>query len=259
MQLKQPGAMAAPTPYDDRFFARITDWSIESARVVVPLVMRLVAPRSVVDVGCGQGAWLRCFQECGVSEVRGLDGDYVDRKKLLVDSRSFQMTDLARPFSIGGRYDLALCLEVAEHLPARAASRLVRVLTDSAPVVLFSAAVPGQGGTRHLNEQWPSYWKHLFDRRGFVRLDPIRRHVWQDERVGWWYRQNLFLFASPAAIGASPALAEEARKAQALGGEGALDCISSRILARYTSVGGLLSQLPGAIWRALSNRLVKHD
>src|SRR5262249_62094788 len=73
--------MAKPL-YDNDFYARHGDRSIESARIVAPLVMRLAAIKSVIDVGCGVGGWLQSFSENGVATIRGLDGNYVDRSKL---------------------------------------------------------------------------------------------------------------------------------------------------------------------------------
>jgi glycosyltransferase involved in cell wall biosynthesis len=80
-------------------------------------------------------------------------------------------------------------------------------LVRHASVVLFSAAIPDQGGTAHLNEQWPSYWAELFARRGYQAYDAIRPAVWDDQQVAWWYRQNILVFADAQARGAHPALA----------------------------------------------------
>src|SRR5262249_5217435 len=156
-------AVSTDTPYDAAFYEAQADGSLRSARVVVPLVTRLVEPRSVVDVGCGVGTWLRAFVENGVEDVLGVDGAYVDRNRLCIDPARFQAMDLARPQPLGRTFDLAVCLEVGEHLPTRAAPGLVAMLT-AAPVVLFSAAIPGQGGTNHVNEQWPNFWQRLFSR-----------------------------------------------------------------------------------------------
>jgi SAM-dependent methyltransferase len=205
--------------YDGEFFGALSEGVLESARVVVPLVLNLVRPASVVDLGCGQGEWLRVFKDHGVPAVLGLDGDYVDRSKLLIDPAEFWAGDLSGPIRLEGRSDLAVCLEVAEHLPAPAGRALVAALADAAPLVLFSAAVPGQGGVHHLNEQWPDYWADLFAEHGLRRLDPIRRHIWQDQRVWWWYRQNLFLYARPEVIAASEALRAEERFAEGPGQE----------------------------------------
>jgi hypothetical protein len=99
-----------------------------------------------------------------------------------------------KPFSLSERFDLAISLEVAEHLPRRSASGFVRSLCQLAPIVLFSAAVPGQGGEHHVNEQWPEYWRQAFANHHFVMFDPFRPLLWHDERVAFYYRQNLFLF-----------------------------------------------------------------
>ena len=196
-------------PYPGALTNAEWEGSLRSARLVVPIVMRLVRLGSVLDVGCGWGSWLKAFQEHGVSVVRGFDGSWADQDRLLIDKRNFRTVDLTEPFEPGDRFDLAVCLEVAEHLPERAASRLIQTLTRAAPLVLFSAAIPGQGGHGHINEQWPEYWAMLYREHGFRRLDPIRRHVWQDDRIEWWYRQNLYLFASDEAIRNSVALRAE--------------------------------------------------
>lgn len=192
--------------YGDKFFANLNDISLPSARVVVPRIMNLLQPQSVLDVGCGQGAWLRAFQENGVKSVRGLDGHYVDRSRLLIGADSFSSVDLSSLKTIDGHYDLAMCLEVAEHIPAKSSRHLVNALTDAAPAVLFSAAIPGQYGTQHVNTQFPNYWRELFAERGFAICDPIRPAIRDDQRVAWWYRQNILLFASPSAIVEHPEL-----------------------------------------------------
>ena len=195
------------TLYDEAFFARYSEATLQSARIIVPHLLQQVRPQSVIDIGCGRGAWLRVFSDHGVQIVQGLDGHYVDRSKLLIERTDFTPVNLRESIKgefdplikkANGRYDLALCLEVAEHLPDSSACDLVRTLTTLAPIVLFSAAVPGQGGVGHINERWPYYWRLLFERYGFQRIDSIRRRIWRDERVHWWYRQNIFLFAARA-------------------------------------------------------------
>lgn len=238
------------TLYDGEFFDRMVEGALKSAQAVVPVVLEFARAESVVDVGCGLGAWLRAFRENGVGCVVGLDGPYVDQSKLLIDPGEFRQVDLRRPISLDRTFDLAVCLEVAEHLPARASRPLVKSLTASAPIVLFSAAIPGQGGTRHINEQWPNYWKSLFAEYGFSRLDAIRPRIWRDDRVEWWYRQNISLFASAGAIASSPRLREEERLAQ----ESQLELIYGPLLAPYTFLTGLLRQIPRAAVRAVRQR-----
>lgn len=181
--------------------------SIESARVIIPLVIDLVQPRSVIDFGCGVGAWLSACAENGVQEVRGIDGPWVERRWLVIPPDRFVAADLTQPIDSGKRYDLAMSLEVGEHLRAEYAPTFVESLCRAAPVVLFSAAIPHQGGTRHYNEQWPAYWASLFQRSGYVCVDCIREKVWNDSRVHYWYAQNTLLFIESRTAQERPKLA----------------------------------------------------
>ena len=185
------------------------DRTRDSARILVPMVVELIHPSSVVDVGCGRGAWLGEFKAQGIDSIVGLDGDYLKPSMLRFPPQCFRPTDLSSKFEIpGGRYDLAICLEVAEHLPPANSRHLVRQLTSAAPLVLFSAAPPGQGGEGHVNCQPLSYWRKIFEELGFRMLDPFRPRLRDDRRVAWWYRQNAVLFVSPDAIAGNPALKE---------------------------------------------------
>jgi len=179
-----------------------------SARVVVPMVIELTHPLSVLDVGCGRGAWLSAFIANGIEQVVGLDGDYIPPSTLLFPADRFRPTNLSIRFEIPpDRFDLAICLEVAEHLPAANSRHLVRQLTSAASQVLFSAAPPGQEGGGHINCKPLSYWREIFEEFGFRMLDPFRPKLRDDRRVAWWYRQNMVMFASPDAMTANPALA----------------------------------------------------
>lgn len=193
--------------YAEEMYAE--DTSSPSARGVVPMVIELIHPTSVLDVGCGRGAWLRAFIANGVTKVVGLDGDYIKTSTLLIPADRFRSTDLGSKFEVPPeRFDLATCLEVAEHLPERHAKYLVEKLTSAAPQVLFSAAPPGQWGGGHINCKPLSYWRRIFEEIGFRTLDPFRPRIRDDRSVAWWYRQNLVMFASPDAIAANPALAK---------------------------------------------------
>jgi SAM-dependent methyltransferase len=196
----QRADMPTPTDYTREFFSARDDNASKSAAVIVPLLMELVSPRSVVDVGCGLGAWLATFEAAGVKDYQRLDGPYVNTAQLRIPRERFLPAQLPKGMDLGRTFDLALCLEVAEHLPASAAGELVDALTALAPVVAFSAAIPLQGGTGHVNEQWPTYWADLFMRRGYLAVDALRPRIWGDERVAWWYRQNALVFASTAAM-----------------------------------------------------------
>lgn len=178
--------------------------SLRSARVVVPLLCRIIEPSSVVDVGCGHGWWLSVFKEQGC-QVRGVDGAHVDRSRLVIERGEFEVADLSTPCASWVRADLATSFEVAEHLPERAARGFVRMLTDSALVVAFSAAMPHQGGVNHVNEQWPRYWWDLFAERGYRGTGALRWALWGNTEVEHWYQQ-IFLYAREDAIEANPHL-----------------------------------------------------
>jgi SAM-dependent methyltransferase len=196
-------------PYTDEYYDSLQEGARRSARVVVPLLLRLVQPRQVVDVGCGRGTWLAVFREHGIEDVWGIDGDHVDRERLEIPRERFLPRDLTRPLRLGRSFDLAVSLEVAEHLPADCAAAFVNSLADLAPLVLFSAAIPFQGGQNHVNEQWPAYWAKLFAAREYVPVDCLRRRIWDDARVEWWYAQNMLLFAERGHLEARPLLRQE--------------------------------------------------
>jgi SAM-dependent methyltransferase len=170
--------------------------SLQSARVIVPLLMELFRPGSVIDIGCGGGSWLQAFQENGVLDLLGVDGPWIDRKVFRLQPELLRHHDLTKPLDVGRRFDLANCLEVAEHLPAEAAPVMVENLVRLAPVVVFSAAIPAQYGIHHVNCQWPEYWTALFERHGYSPISLLRWQIWENAEVAWWYRQNLTIFAS---------------------------------------------------------------
>jgi SAM-dependent methyltransferase len=184
--------------YTTEFFQRQRSGSRRSAERVVPLVVDLIRPLSVVDIGCGVGMWLAVFFEQGVKNILGVDGDYVDRKMLQIPENRFLACDLTKPISLDRRFDLVCCLEVAEHLPPECAGTLIDTLTCLGPAILFSAAVPYQGGTNHVNEQWPEYWAKLFKEKGYFPVDCVRVAIWQNPNVEWWYAQNILLFIEQA-------------------------------------------------------------
>lgn len=184
----------ATTGFTPEIHAYLDARARRSGRRIVPLLVRWVDPGSVLDVGCGLGAWLSVFRDAGIRDVIGIDSPSVPVRRLAVPRDRFVPRDLTRPFDLGRIFDLAVCLEVGEHLPPEAADVLVSSLVRHAPAVLFSAAVPHQGGTRHLNERWPDWWARRFRRRGYVAVDALRDRVWEDPDVEWWYAQNAILY-----------------------------------------------------------------
>jgi SAM-dependent methyltransferase len=162
-------------------------------------------PASVVDVGCGAGTWLAAARKLGAGKAVGVEGAWVANVRSASTDIEMHHADLEAPLPPLGRFDLAMCMEVAEHLSRDRAESLVADLCALSDTVLFSAAVPWQGGIGHLNEQPQSYWAGLFAENGFGAHDVIRPRVWKDGRVSYWYRQNAILYRKgvPGAVGAT--------------------------------------------------------
>ena len=200
--------MASETPYDQTFFDAFDRDSRKAARLIGPVLLELAPVRSAIDVGGGRGIWLGVLKELGVSEVLAVDGDYVDVARLAVARDEFLAADLERPLRLGRTADLAISLETAEHLAPSRADSFVADLCALAPVVLFSAAVPRQGGTNHINEQWQSYWAERFARHGYRPSDAIRQNLWHDQDAGAVYLQNALVYANEAGMEKYPKLRE---------------------------------------------------
>ena len=181
--------------YTEEFYEYVREGSKESAKEIIPIIFEFIQPKSVIDVGCGVGTWLSVFQAHGVEDVWGIDGDYVDKNAIEIPKERFLTFDLKNPFRLNRQFDLVVSLEVGEHLPNECAETFVDSLTKLAPVILFSAAIPFQGGTQHVNEQWQDYWVKHFQKKGYVAIDCIRNRVWENERVEFWYAQNMLVFA----------------------------------------------------------------
>lgn len=183
-------------PYTKKFYVtRHAETLYTAQRVCSILTEKMPVISSVVDVGCGVGTWLSVLREIGVQDIQGIDGKWVDKKMLVIPEENFLEMDLMNLCKITKRFDLAICLEVAEHLPAGHADMFIRWLTELSDFVLFSAAIPFQSGGNHMNEAWQSYWVKLFVRNDYQVYDFIRPSIWNDVRIPFWYRQNILFFA----------------------------------------------------------------
>lgn len=165
-----------------------------SADRILPILKSVLPLQSVLDVGCGAGIWLQAAQRLGVETILGIDGPWTDVAQLRIAQDAVRVVDLEKPFVLGQRFDLAICLEVAEHVSREGGEELVCGLTAHADVVLFGAAIPFQGGFRHINEQWQSYWADRFQSRSFHHFDLVRPQVWDEEDVHFWYKQNALVY-----------------------------------------------------------------
>lgn len=171
--------------------------NLKAPKQIVPLLMKMFNPTSVIDVGCGLGTFLYEFHNNGVKTIHGIDGSWANKELLskYIPLENFEEVDLEKPYYGEQKYDLAICLEVAEHLKPESASTIVNTLTNLSDVIVFSAAVPFQGGMNHVNEQWPSYWEELFEQHNYKMLDIIRPVIWDNPDIFWWYKQNMMVVA----------------------------------------------------------------
>lgn len=205
--------------YDDIFFEYVNSGAIRSAKIVLPLLLNHLPVKSVLDVGCGQGAWLSAWHDLGVSEAVGIDGAYVNKTRLLCPKDAFVEHDLSKAFDLGRRFELVQSLEVAEHLPASSTSGFVESLVRHGDMVLFSAAPPGQGGDHHVNEQDYEYWRAYFARQDYVPFDFLRPAVKSHIEIEPWYRYNSILYVKRSEIEKIPPIVRESmiRDDQAIG------------------------------------------
>jgi SAM-dependent methyltransferase len=185
------------TTYDNNFFKYVNSGAINSANEIFPHLINSLPINSVLDVGCGQGAWLSVWEQFGVKDITGVDGSYVDCDNLLIDKEHFISHDLSDQFNLNRRFDIVQTLEVAEHLSENSARGFIDSLVKHGDLILFSAAPKGQGGDDHVNEQNYDYWRRLFSYHGYRPIDYIRPLIADNKKVEPWYRYNIFLYSSP--------------------------------------------------------------
>lgn len=184
--------------YSRAFFDGLDREQAAGYDAMATTIVRRFSPASVVDVGCGSGGLLAALHRQGVPHLLGLESSKagiasVKRKRLAVEP-----VDLARPFTLPP-FDLAISLEVAEHLPEPVADAFVDGLVSGPRRLVFSAATPGQGGENHVNEQPHEYWIAKFAARHFLVDEAATketREEWNAHGVAPWYCRNVILLSS---------------------------------------------------------------
>ena len=180
--------------YQSDFYENRRASTLHSATTILGILNDLTEIDSAVDFGCGTGTWLSVAKENGASIVQGVEGEWLDKDLADIPSSSIHQQNLELPVKLERRYDLAISLEVAEHLSATRAESFVADLCAASDLVLFAAAVPGQGGIHHVNEQWQSYWAERFLQNGYHPYDSVRKKIWADNQIPYWYRQNIVVY-----------------------------------------------------------------
>lgn len=179
--------------YPADFYQNRRAHTAHAARQILGVLPSSLPRASVADIGCGTGTWLAAALELGAHSAFGIEGNWVTTAMLDDPRIVFAPHDLEQRFS-GPRVDLVLSLEVGEHLSPARADSFVADLVALAPAVLFSAAIPGQGGVAHVNEQWQSWWAARFASHGYTAHDIVRPAIWTDDAIPAWYRQNAVLY-----------------------------------------------------------------
>ncbi len=193
--------------YDKQFFSLLEKGSYSSAKIILPLINNVFNPSSIVDVGCGNGLWLKVWNEdLNKTDILGIDGEYVDEDTFAVDKKYLFKADLKNVVSINKKFDVATSFEVGEHLPENCSDKFVETLVSLSKVVVFSAALIGQQGTYHINEQLPEFWARKFIKHNYVPVDYIRPIIWNNVDIQYWYRQNIIVFIHKDYINNYPSL-----------------------------------------------------
>lgn len=184
--------------YSRDYYNYVETEAVRSAATMAGSILDAYRPSTALDVGCGTGALLHELRERGV-ETHGLEYSdaglaFCRKRGLNVDK--FDITSASLPFT--RTFDVAISMEVAEHIPTECSERLVDILCTSSSRIVFTAATPGQGGgVGHINEQPHGFWIELFERRGF-RFETASslawRKAWAAGNVAGFYSANLMLF-----------------------------------------------------------------
>ncbi|HSX14994.1 MAG TPA: methyltransferase domain-containing protein [Candidatus Saccharimonadales bacterium] len=187
--------------YDIDYYRQINAEEGEQARRLAELLIWKYAPKSVLDVGCATGLYLRPFLDQG---IKGQGVDYAEAavadEVLQIPRSAIKIVDITKQ-SIGARADLSLCIEVLEHIPESGAASAIKHLSQTAPIIIFSAAQPGQGGRGHINCQPKEYWQQLFTSNGYVRDETSENYLKIIMQSGYhlgWLINNLMIYLASA-------------------------------------------------------------
>lgn len=191
--------------YDQSFMSYTANSSYYSAKKISRLISEAMKIKSVLDIGCALGTWLKCWREVGIDDVTGVDGDYVTKPNIVIPESHFLHFDISQEFDLNRKFDLVQSLEVGEHISLNQSEIFIENIARHAdPFILLSTAPPGQGGENHVNEQPYSFWKRRLEEKGFLCYDCIRPIIKNEKSIQFWYRYNLFLYVHSNALSHLP-------------------------------------------------------
>jgi hypothetical protein len=221
-------------------------------------VIELFRPASYLELGSGFGNWARVAELAGIREIVAVDGPWTELTRLVIDPSQFTILDLEKEIDLGRKFDLALSLEVAEHISPASADIFVRNLVKHSDLVMFGAAIPFQDGFGHVNEQWPSYWIEKFRGHGFGVYDILRHRFWSDGQIAYYYRQNSLIFINQSRLDLTSIASQELSRVTA--SSSLVDAVHPEkflYVARYQNVSlrRLLPRLPSALLSAMKRAM----
>lgn len=191
-------AQRVPNLYATDFYDEQHTGSLASARRILSIAREHFEFARVCDFGAGLGTWLRAAYELGATQLAGFEGPWALNHPQRFETAAYFAVDLNELIEVTEPFDLAVSVEVAEHLLPQRSESFVRDLCRASDIVLFGAALPRQPGDGHINCRPHAFWIERFRRNGYVCLDAFRPHVWTDPAVEPWYAQNCFLFVAHA-------------------------------------------------------------
>ncbi len=180
--------------YSASYYKKHEMGSYQSAIQILGYINSFINFNSVIDLGCGMGTWCKALNNLDIKDFLGIDKHQYDPTYMLIPAEKYMQYDLCKPLEITRRVDMAISVEVAEHINPEYSDIFINNLCSCSEIVLFSAAISHQGGTGHINEQSCTYWEKIFNKYGYKAIDCIRPYFWNNEQIEIWYRNNCVLY-----------------------------------------------------------------
>ena len=181
--------------YDEKYYKKHETGSYISALQILKYITSFIDIKSVIDFGCGMGTWCKAIEDLGISNILGIDQHIYDSKYMLIPEKNYMRYDLRKELLFSHKVDIAISVEVAEHIEEEYSERFIHNLCMCSDLILFSAALPFQGGTGHVNEKSCTFWANIFNKFKYKPIDCIRPHFWNNKQIEVWYRNNCILYA----------------------------------------------------------------
>lgn len=180
--------------YNASYYKKHEMGSYQSAIQILEYINSFINFNSVIDFGCGMGTWCKALYNLDIKDFLGIDKHQYDPTYMLIPTEKYMQFDLCNPLKLTRKVDMAISVEVAEHVNPKYSDVFIKNLCSCSEIVLFSAAISHQGGTEHINEQSCTYWEMKFNKYGYKAIDCIRPYFWNNEQIEIWYRNNCILY-----------------------------------------------------------------